>query len=271
MATLQLQFLEDQPNKHHILSALEQLPRGLDQTYGAAIFRIKSQPNPERIELALKALKWLTFAKEHLQATALRHALAIKEETTDIEEGSLPNLQMIVAGCMGLVVLDQESGNIHLVHETTQQYLQEYFQDQRENGDEEIARVCLYYFSFPQFSRRFEGFLSLDEHLARYPLSSYASRYWFVHIREGNVEGRFVPAILKIFECQGVRDAVFRIAEAAGAGDSRLYFSKSTMLTLLHLASMHGLPILCGEILGQISGMQRLYFYPLQILIPAKY
>jgi hypothetical protein len=38
------------------------------------------------------------------------------------------------------------------------------------------------------------------EHLAKYSLSSYASRYCFVHIREGGLEEEFSQAIVKALE-----------------------------------------------------------------------
>lgn len=253
MAALQLQFLEEQSNKHRILSALNQLPRGLHQIYEAAISRIRTQPNPENVELALKALNWLTFAREHLQIMALRHALAVKEDTMDIKENDLPNLQMVLSLCVGLVILDQESSEIRLVHETTQQYLQSYFRDRKEGGDAEIAKICFRYFTFPTFSRAFEDNQSLEEHLARYQLSSYASRYWSVHIREGGLEEKFVPTILKTFESQGVRDSVYQIAEY-----SEDLVAPDPAIHLLHLASMYGLSILCREILRPTNKNQRL-------------
>jgi ankyrin repeat protein len=257
VASLQLQVLAEQTNKQHILSALNQLPRRLDQTYEAALSRITNQSSPDNVELALKALNWLTFAREHLQATALQHALIVKENMTDIEDcGDQPNIQVVVSLCGGLVTLEQESGTIRLVHETTQQYLQIYFRNQKEDGDAEIAKVCLRYFSFPAFSQPFENTQSVKEHLTRYPLSRYASRYWFIHVREGGLEEKFVPTILKTFETQSVRYSVYLIA---GYREGEFCFAPS-MLHLLHLASKHGLCILCREILQPLNKIQSLYF-----------
>ena len=257
VAALQLQCLEEQPNKHRILSALSQLPRGLDQTYEAAVSRITAQPNPENIELALKALKWLAFAREHLQEKALLHALAVKDDNTDIKESHLPNLQMVLSLCGGLVVLDQESRKIRLVHETTQQFFQQYFRDVRhEDGDAEIANVCLRYFSMPAFSRSFKDKDSIRDHMERYNLSQYAATYWFVHLREEGLEEKFVPSILKTFESPGVRNSIVQIFNYA---KGQLLYSLPLRFHLLHLASMHGLCILCREILQSTNKMQRLY------------
>jgi hypothetical protein len=255
VAALQLRFLAEQLNEHHILSALKRLPRGLEETYDAALSRITSQQPHEHVALALRALVWLTFAKEHLPETGLRYALAVKDDTTDITEQDLPSLQMILSLCMGLVALEKESGTIRLVHETTQQYLQNYFRKEKEDGDAEIANVCFRYFSFPVFSQEFENEDSLVEHLARYPLSSYASRCWFLHIR-GDLERTFVPKILQTFRSQNVRNSVEQLAGYSECG----YVVLQTDRHVLHIASECGLAILCREILRPTSKMQSLYF-----------
>ena len=48
--------------------------------------------------------------------------------------------------------------------------------------------------------------------MRKYNLCIYASRYWFVHIREGHLEEKLVLTILKSFETQGVRDSVTQTA-----------------------------------------------------------
>jgi len=259
VAALQLRFLAEQLNKHQILAGLNRLPGGLEGTYDVAISRITSQKPHEHVALAMKALIWLTFARVHLPATTLQYALAVKDDTTDITEQDLPSLEMIISLCMGLVGLEEESGTIRLVHETTQQYLQNYFQKQKEDGDgdAEIADVCLRYFSFPAFSEQFPDRKSFKEHMARYPLSEYATMYWFVHIR-GDLEKKFVPKILQTFRYQSVRDSIDQIAKYSEFGD----ICRPQAYHLLHIAAQYGLAILCGEILRPTSKIQSLYFPP---------
>jgi hypothetical protein len=278
MAELQLPYLAEQTNKQRILSALNRLPRSLDNTYDATVSRITAQPNPENVELALKALMWLTFAREHLQVKALQHALTVKDDTKDIDESDLPNVQMLISLCVGLVAMEPESDTIHLIHETTQQYLQSYFRKEKEDRHAEIANVCLRYFSFPAFSRvplfglpgwsvyshlqtlfglgLMESWLAPEYRTpASYPLSSYAVKYWSVHIPEGGLEGQFIPTILKTFESQCVRDSIYRLSQWSHS----VKISDRPMLSLLHLASLHGLSILCRELLRPASKIQSVY------------
>jgi hypothetical protein len=153
---------------------LEHLSTDLIETYDAAIARIHAEPDHRDIEIALKALLWITFSREPLQAEALLHALAVSEEKGN-KESDLEDIQKVVSLYVGLASVHQKGGEIRLVHETTKKYLQNYFRDERkEDGDEAIAKGCLRYFSFPAFSRAFENEQSLKEHLDKYRLSSYA-------------------------------------------------------------------------------------------------
>ena len=257
LASLYLKFLERQRNKHLIRSALGQLSTDLIETYDAAIARIHAEPAQRDREIALKALLWITFSREPLQAGALLHALAVNEDKKDIKESDLEDIQKLVSLCVGLASVDQKGGEIRLVHETTKQYLRNYFRDERkEDGDAAIAKGCLHYLSSPAFSRGFENALSLKEHLDKHRLSSYASRYWSIHIREGNLEGKFAVAILDTFKMQEIRDSVFQIAEYLK--HTHWVPNNPAKIHLLHLASMHGLAVLCREILRKASKAQRL-------------
>jgi hypothetical protein len=271
LASLYVELLAEQLKTHDILAALDQLPKGLEATYGVAVSRIHARQNEDHVKIALKTLKWITFAREPLEVDALRHALAVEEDSTDINESDLPDIQKVISLCVGLVSVDQEAGKIRLVHETTQQYFQKYFRDVRTgDGEAEIAMICLRYLSFPAFCQPFWERESIEKHLEQYKLSSYVSRYWFVHIRQGRLEEKFCQAIIKTFENQGTRDSVYQLSEYCSI-EWYIGFQLPIGVHLLHLASMHGLRILCGEVLRQSSRMQRMYFFILKPLNLAKY
>jgi hypothetical protein len=87
--------------------------------------------------------------------------------------------------------------------------------------------------------------------------------------REGRLEEKLCQAIFKTFENQGTRDSVCQL---------RWYYMNERRfgpdfgysiagVHLLHLVSMHGLQILCGNILRQSNTMQRMYFLAYKPLI----
>jgi hypothetical protein len=135
------------------------------------------------------------------------------------------------------------------------------------DGEAEIAMTCLRYFSFPAFCHPFGDRVSITKRLEKYKLSSYASRYWFVHIRQAQLEEKFCHAIIKTFENQGTRDSVYQLHEFNGWFPD---FERPIGAHLLHLASMHGLGILCSEVLRRSDTIQRMYFLVLKPLILAK-
>jgi hypothetical protein len=239
------------------LPALEQLPKGISKTYEAVISRINARTNPAHVKIAMRTLKWITFAREPLQTKALLHALAVEAKSTDIRETDLEKIERLDSLCAGLVSVSQEGDEIRLVHETAQTYLDPYFRDLRkEDGNVEMAEICLQYLSFPAFSRTFEE-PTLEDHLIKYRLSSYASKYWFVHVRESGLEEKLLPVIIQTFENQKTRDSVFQIAEyVTGQPWFKIY---APSLQLLHVASLHGLCILSQTIIAERSTkMERL-------------
>jgi ankyrin repeat protein len=260
-----VELLADQLKTPDLLLALDQLPSGLDQAYNTAVDRITTQKNPEHIKIALKTLKWVTFAREPLESKALLHALVIQEDTTDIGDKDLPDIKKIVSLCVGLVVVDQEGGKVRLVHETTQQYFQKHFRDVRnQDGDAEIASICLHYFCLPTFSRGgFQSYFDMEDHLAKYSLSRYASRYCFVHIPEGGLEVELYSVITKTFKNRHTLDLVYQIGRYIMDDGylSRPFLPGSDLgIHLLHLASLHGLCILCRELLRHTKWLQKLYY-----------
>ena len=242
MARLHLELISTQINKTGLLSALNQLPNGLDDTYKSAIDRIRTQT--KGADIAMRTLNWITYAKEPLEAAALQHALAVKLDSTDVNEHDLMDIGRVVSFCAGLVIFDEESSVVRLVHYTTQNYLESNLSPAI--GNAEIATTCLRYLAFDAFSRPFAMRSTLVRQAEKYKLSTYASRHWFEHVR-GESEDQFHAMIFETFKSQGTRDSIFQIAEF-----SRYRFwdlQCHANISFLHLASMHGLSKLCRKLL----------------------
>jgi hypothetical protein len=253
LARLHLEFLSNQINKTDLLSALNRLPNGLNATYKSAIDRILAQ-RKSHADTAMRALKWITYAREPLQAAALQHALAVTPDSTDVNEHDLMDIGRLVSFCVGLVIFDQEGGVVRLVHYTTQNYLETYLPPA--DGNAEIATTCLRYLAFDAFFTSFAQKTCLARQVEKYRLSSYASRHWFEHVR-GDSEHQFHDAIFKTFERQSTRDSIRQIANY-GAFASHPFEGPSN-ISFLHLASMHGLSKLCQGLLSRRSHNRQLW------------
>jgi hypothetical protein len=202
----------------------------------------------------MRALKWITYAKEPLHPGALQHALAITRDSRDVNEHDLIDIGRLISFCAGLVIFDQESGVVRLVHYTTQNYLETYLPPA--DGNAEIATTCLRYLAFDAFVTSFIKKIPLATQVEKYQLSSYASRHWFEHVR-GDSEDQFHVAIFETFESQGTRDSILQIAKYATL--TWHPFEDPANISFLHLASMHGLSKLCRVLLSRMSRNRRLW------------
>lgn len=104
-------------NRRAIYTALADLPREIDDTYGEALKRIQEQNHDDR-ELADKVLMWIAFALTPLSILELQHALAVEEGSTQTHLDALPDEEIIISVCAGLVIID-ESDTVRLVRKHT--------------------------------------------------------------------------------------------------------------------------------------------------------
>ena len=145
--------LRDKTSPKLIKKALEILPKGsnaLDLAYDGAMQRIEGQMEGFRLR-AKQLLGWLTYSERLMTVEEVQHALAIEPGTPDLDEDNLSDVYEIVALCAGLIIIDEETQIIRLVHYTTQEYF-------RQNGDQlfayaqqDIATSCLTYLLYEEF------------------------------------------------------------------------------------------------------------------------
>lgn len=113
--------LVNKNNRRAIDTALKQLPREIDDTYREALKRIQEQNQDDR-ELANKVLMWITFAFTPLSILELQHALAVEDGSPETHLDALPDEEIIISVCAGLVIID-ESDTVRLVRKQTHLYL----------------------------------------------------------------------------------------------------------------------------------------------------
>lgn len=101
-------------NRRAIRNTLENLPKGLDDTYAEVMNRIAGQ-NIEDKELAEEVLLWISYAARPLSVLELQHALAVEEKDSKTDVDALPDEEIMISVCAGLVVIDTESSTVRLV------------------------------------------------------------------------------------------------------------------------------------------------------------
>ena len=241
---------------------LRSLAKGSDaynRAYVEAMERIKGQ-NPDAQELAVQTLSWISCAKRPLTIQELRYALAVEQDTHDLDEDNLSDLEDIVSVCAGLVVVDEKSQIIRLAHYTTQEFFEREGTTWFPNAQVDITTTCATYLMFDQFESGFCGSDdTLETRLRLNPLYNYAARQWGYHAQA--VSSEVVTLLLRFLSS---RNKVSACAQALMVPDHYRQEGYSQHMASdwngLHLAAYFGLRSLVESLLGKAS--QSSHEYP---------
>jgi ankyrin repeat protein len=177
--------LLDKRTPKEIKSTLSNLPKGsvaLDEAYREAIHRIEGQLSGD-CERAKRVLSFITHAERPLTMSELCCALAVEPGAVDLDPENVPEVDDLVSVCAGLVVIDEESEIVRLVHYTTQEYFERVGKHWMPDAQYNIASACITYLSFDAFKG---GACPTDEEFEQrtreYEFLEYAANYWGNHV-----------------------------------------------------------------------------------------
>ena len=145
--------------------------------------RIKGQDR-DALELTMGVLLWITCAKRQLTTSELQHALAVEQGAPKLDKENIPQVEDMASVCAGLVVVDEKSNIIHLVHYTTQDYFEARKKYWFPDAESNFTMICITYLSFNTFESG--PCLTNEEFEARIqqnPLYDYAAQNWGHHAR----------------------------------------------------------------------------------------
>ncbi|KAK4243163.1 ankyrin repeat-containing domain protein [Corynascus novoguineensis] len=187
LAQLHLDSFKGETSVKDVRAALKTLYTGsqaYEHAYNHAMDRIEGQLKGRK-KLAKKVLSWITCAKRPLSTSELQHALGVEVGKTKLDPDNIPPLEDTISVCAGLVIVDEESDIIRLVHHTTQEFLERTWKQWFPDTQAEITDICVTYLSFSSFESglchtkaEFEDRLRLNR------LYAYAACYWGEHARE---------------------------------------------------------------------------------------
>jgi len=128
--------------------ALIHVPRTLNELYDVAKQRIDRQPESKR-QLAYRILSWIYMASRPLVINELLEAVAVEEGDRFLDPDGIREPEVILEVCGSFVSIDNESGEVQLVHYTAQEYLSnDHF---RLLPQKNLAGTCVTYLSFDVF------------------------------------------------------------------------------------------------------------------------
>jgi ankyrin repeat protein len=211
--------------------------------------RIEGQAVDQK-ELAKQVLSWITCAKRPLTTTQLQHALAIEVGELELDEDNLPQIEDMVSVCAGLVIVDEQSGIIRLVHYTTQNYFERTQDKWFPSAQAQIATACVTYLS----SMVFESGPCLtddkfEERLRMNPLYDYTAKNWGYHAQSATWP---IPCVMEFL---GKRPQVDASSQALLVSNQRLSIASNYSQsypkdrTATHLAAYFGVNEAVTELL----------------------
>ena len=119
LARLHMDLLADIPTKRDVRKALHNLPNGTDNTYMEAWCRIIGQKT-QQAHIGKQILSWVVYTFRPLKVKEMQYALAIEPGDEELDCEGLLSVPDLTSFCAGLVVIDEKSNMITLVHPTTQ-------------------------------------------------------------------------------------------------------------------------------------------------------
>jgi ankyrin repeat protein len=247
LAQLQMDSVAKKNSRRDIRRSLASLPQKLDDTYDEAMRRIWSQGR-EDIELAQRLLPWIICAKRPLKLIEVQHALTVEVGDADLDEEGIPEAELMISACAGLVTVDSESTTIRLVHYTAQEYFERIMATQFPRAQVDITSTCLTYLSFKNIGEKSYRTDLFEEGLERYPLAMYAAQFWGEHAK-GDPEVA-LEGIITSFLKDGARVAFCnRISIYLRQGYENTTESSSAV-TGLHIAAWFGLKRIVATLLS---------------------
>ena len=164
---------------HRRRQKLGAMTDGLGDAYGSTLDRIRSQGG-EKARLGMAAVMWISHSERPLKANELCHALAVEIGSPNLNTDNVPSISTVLACCQGLIVVENETSTVRLIHFT----LQEYFRTQPHlfgPAHSTIAETCLTYLNSQQVKAISS---SLSRNLQDTPFLEYSSVYWGVHAKK---------------------------------------------------------------------------------------
>ena len=267
LARLYMDILVHLPTKRAVRKALKTLPTSVNDTYTEAWNRVRSQRS-QQAELGKRILLWVLHAVRPLRMQELRYALGVEEGDEELDSEGLIDPAALTSFCAGLVVINEQSSLVSLVHPTTQEFFNERRADLFPHAQEEMAWVCVTYLRMKPFSEEGPSHTShaFHQRWISNPFLGYAAVNWGLHVGKADTN-RCLESSLSLLKHEKVRLAASQalVLNVIGQTDWRTewpsgrdeYESYDSVVVLgpLHLAAVFGLVKVAHALLQQGIGV----------------
>ena len=207
--------------------------------------------SPEDVDIAMRLISWVAFARRPLVFSELQHAMGVTEGDVDLEDAELLDEDFLLPLTAGLITMDSEKASeVRLIHYTLYEYLYERREELFPDSTSNIAITLLTYLHFEPFSEPCRGEREDEEfetRLRRYPLLSYASLYWGEHASECYQYDKGIKAALMAL----VRNPLKLASSIQAAWYTSHHWDVKQGVSSLHVCAWFGLDAIIPDLLEQ--------------------
>ena len=130
---------------------------------------------------------WVSYSKRPLSPDELQQALGVKPGRKSLDGNLRRPHKTLVDVCAGLVIVEEESNTVRLIHYTLQEFLQSHL-GRLSNPNIHIAQACCNYLLLDDFNRDVKSFYELERLRQGMPFLSYAANHWGHHLSAESCE-----------------------------------------------------------------------------------
>ena len=203
----QLDYLCELPNDKARITALDQLPPHLFETYERILERVMAR-SEEVQKIVERTLYWTIGAVERLTIRQLIEAIAIEEDEKCLDKYAMVEEEEIFRCCGCLVRKAADADSVELAHFTVEEFLKAIdpgksprlarFAHLRQKADMILGRTCLTYLTYDIFATaRVEEMFWLS----KTPFWTYAATQWHKHIAKEWDQNEIQKLIRRFFHC----------------------------------------------------------------------
>ncbi|EPS39086.1 hypothetical protein H072_7130 [Dactylellina haptotyla CBS 200.50] len=213
---------------------------GLLGLYETIISDICGQREPAMGRLGVRILSWIFFSERNLTVQELRHAAAVVNGSSEIEQDLLGD-ETIVSLCKGLVRIDSNTGLVLLIHTSLRDYFEATKGRWFPGAQKYLLSTCLTYASFNSFrvgpSSTKANFKARQE---SNPFYGYAARFWGVHAAKIDLpDAVTIHQIVEFLKTKSLVSACSQVVFYRG--DDTFAANSANQTTGIHLAARFGL------------------------------
>jgi len=148
----------------------------LNDAYTWMVDRIRNSSSLS--DLGMRVLMWLHLATRPLGLIEIQHALAVELGDIELDEEAIPSKKRLLDCCLGLVLVDEETSTVQLVHYTLEEYFQMHSNIIFPHSHSTVAEICLTYLSLGGLNIECETHIDMMQQLGGFPFLEYAAYNW---------------------------------------------------------------------------------------------